>query len=128
MNEHEAEMAQFHRDSQYYAAHWEELLAQYPEQWVAIYDEQVVGTSTNFKQLLVDLKEAGIPAGWTVITNPVMEQEVLITTLALPVPETPHPIPSLLGRDVLSHFALFLEERTGRVLLLEPHEADALPL
>ena len=50
------------------------------------------------------------------------------TTLALPVPETPHPIPSLLGRDVLSHFALFLEERTGRVLLLEPHEADALPL
>ena len=49
-------------------------------------------------------------------------------TLALPVPETPHPIPSLLGRDVLSHFALFLEERTGRVLLLEPHEADALPV
>ena len=128
MNEHEAEMAQFHRDSQYYAAHWEELLAQYPEQWVAIYNEQVVGTSTNFKQLLIDLKEAGIPAGWTVITNPAMEQEVLITTLALPVPETPHPIPSLLGRDVLSHFALFLEERTGRVLLLEPHEAAALPL
>lgn len=35
-------------------------------------------------------------------------------------------IPSLLGRDVLSRFALFLEERTHRVLLLEPHEVDAL--
>ena len=37
-------------------------------------------------------------------------------------------IPSLLGRDILSHFALFFEERTGKVLLLEPHEADALGL
>ena len=35
---------------------------------------------------------------------------------------------SFLGRDILSHFALFLEERTRRVLLLTPDEADALPL
>jgi predicted aspartyl protease len=39
-----------------------------------------------------------------------------------------HRIPSLLGRDVLSRFALFVEERTSRVLLLTPDEADALPL
>jgi len=37
-------------------------------------------------------------------------------------------MPSLLGRDVLAHFALFFEQRTGRVLLLEPAEADALDL
>lgn len=37
-------------------------------------------------------------------------------------------IPSLLGRDILSPFALFMEERSNRVLLLEPHEADALNL
>jgi hypothetical protein len=37
-------------------------------------------------------------------------------------------IPSLLGRDVLSHFALFMEERTSRVLLPEPHEANTLDL
>ena len=37
-------------------------------------------------------------------------------------------IPSLLGRDILSHFALFFEERTNRVLLLTPEEADALNL
>lgn len=37
-------------------------------------------------------------------------------------------IPSLLGRDILSHFALFFEQRTARVLLLEPHEARILPL
>ncbi len=38
------------------------------------------------------------------------------------------PIPSLVGRDVLAHFALFLEERTNRVLLLEPTEVDARDL
>ncbi len=37
-------------------------------------------------------------------------------------------LPSLLGRDVLAHFALVMEERTGRVLLLEPDESDALGL
>lgn len=37
-------------------------------------------------------------------------------------------IPSLLGRDILSHFALLVQERTNRVLLLEPKEADLLDL
>ena len=37
-------------------------------------------------------------------------------------------IPSLLGRDLLAHFALFMEERTNRVFLLDPNEADALSL
>lgn len=53
--------------------------------------------------------------------------EVVLTVLEVrggPMPT----IPSLLGRDILAHFALVLEERTQRVLLLEPHEADALNL
>lgn len=37
-------------------------------------------------------------------------------------------IPSLLGRDILAHFAVIVEQRTSRVLLLTPEEADALPL
>lgn len=37
-------------------------------------------------------------------------------------------IPSLLGRDILAHFALFFEERTDRVLLRTSQEADALHL
>ena len=45
-----------------------------------------------------------------------------------PSPDAHFAIPSLLGRDVLSHFALFIEERTDKVLLLEPAEADALGL
>ncbi len=45
-----------------------------------------------------------------------------------PIPGRIVGLPSLLGRDVLSHFALFMEERTNRVLLLEPSEVDALQL
>ena len=37
-------------------------------------------------------------------------------------------VPSLLGRDIMAHFALVMEERTDTVLLLEPHEIDALSL
>jgi len=48
--------------------------------------------------------------------------------LTLTIVETSRPIPSLLGRDLMSHFALFMEERTGRVLLLEPHESEHLNL
>ena len=45
-----------------------------------------------------------------------------------PSPDGQFAVPSLLGRDVLAHFALFVEERTRKVLLLEPAEADALGL
>ncbi len=37
-------------------------------------------------------------------------------------------IPSLFGRDLLAHFALFFEVRSATVLLLEPDEADGLDL
>ena len=45
-----------------------------------------------------------------------------------PTADQPIGIPSLLGRDILAHFALFMEERTDRVLLLEPQEVDRLEL
>ena len=37
-------------------------------------------------------------------------------------------VPSLLGRDVLSHFGLYIEERRDLVLLLEPEETERLAL
>jgi predicted aspartyl protease len=37
-------------------------------------------------------------------------------------------MPSLLGRDIISRFALFVEERTARMLLLNALEADAVNL
>jgi predicted aspartyl protease len=36
-------------------------------------------------------------------------------------------VPSLLGRDVLAHFGLHIEDRRNLVLLFDPREADELP-
>lgn len=64
----------------------------------------------------------------------VMDQHSFTRTLRVLAPASPRQqvalarIPSLLGRDLLAHFALFFEERTGRVLLLEPGEVAALRL
>ncbi len=38
--------------------------------------------------------------------------------------ESRHPAPSILGRDFMSNFALFMEERTGRVLFLDQADID----
>jgi len=68
----------------------------------------------------------------TRITEAVLTLESTAIPLALTIIEPPpnrvltSAVPSLLGRDVLSQFALFMEERTGRLFLLDPSEADAL--
>ena len=45
-----------------------------------------------------------------------------------PIPGRIVGLPSLLGLDILSYFALFMEDRANRVFLFEPAEADALPI
>ena len=46
--------------------------------------------------------------------------------LTLHIPEVRQPVPSLLGRDFMSNLALFIEERTGRVLFFETGELASL--
>ena len=46
--------------------------------------------------------------------------------LTLRIPEVRQPVPSLLGRDFMSNLALFIEERTGRVLFFETGELASL--
>ena len=46
------------------------------------------------------------------------------TPLVLHIPEVRQPIPSLLGRDFMSSFALFMEESTGKVLFFEQGDLD----
>ena len=50
------------------------------------------------------------------------------TVMKLYIPETRQPIPSLLGRDFISDFALFIEDRTDRVLLLDQSAVASLGL
>lgn len=63
-----------------------------------------------------------------VITLDSFSVALTLTIMEPPVGRPIPSIPSLLGRDIISQFALIFEERTNRVLLLEPHEADTLSL
>ena len=78
MNEDQAEMAQFEKDISYAENHHEELLNQYPEQWIAILGQQVVGASTEAYQLIADLKKKGIPTEWVVVRHLTQQEELLI--------------------------------------------------
>ena len=50
------------------------------------------------------------------------------TPITLHIPEVRQPIPSLLGRDFMSNFAFFMEERTRRVLFLDEEDLNTLGL
>ena len=50
------------------------------------------------------------------------------TSITMHVPEVRQPIPSLVGRDFMANFALFMEERTGRVLFLDEEDLSAVNL
>jgi Family of unknown function (DUF5678) len=78
MHELQAELQRFKRDTQYYEAHREELLTQYPEQWVAIFNQQVVGAAPDFEQLLALLEQSGIPVERTLIEHVTRKEELLI--------------------------------------------------
>lgn len=57
------ELERYRRDAFYLEQHREELLRQYPEQWIAIYHEQVVGAAKDPRRLIRQLERKGIPPG-----------------------------------------------------------------
>lgn len=56
-------LERFNQDGDYLQDHREELLAQYPEQWVAVYDQGVVGADKTMKRLIRQLEQRGLRPG-----------------------------------------------------------------
>jgi hypothetical protein len=78
MNQVQAELERFKKDTAYYEAHHEELLKKYPEQWVAVFDQQVVGASSDYEQLLTELQEKGVPIERTLFKHLTQKEELWI--------------------------------------------------
>lgn len=74
----EESIARFQQDVDYYESCYEELLLQYPEQWVAILNQTVVGSDTDLDRLLSRLNSEGIPIEKALIEHVTAEEEVLI--------------------------------------------------
>ena len=68
------EMLHFEQDTLFFNDHYREIRRLHPDQWVAVYDKQVVGADEDLYRLLDDLKELGYPPGKSLIrlmeTNP----------------------------------------------------------
>ena len=52
--------AEHHQDTLWFNQHNWELMQQYPEQWIAVHRQQVVGAAPELCDLMAQLKEKGI--------------------------------------------------------------------
>jgi hypothetical protein len=59
------ELDRFTQDALYLDRRRQELLERYPDQWVAIYQQTVVGAAKNPERLVRQLERKGIPSGQT---------------------------------------------------------------
>ena len=73
-DDRKAEMLHFDEDIQFANANAREIRRLHPDQWVAVYDKQVVGADDDLERLLDDLKALGYPLGSLLVrrmeTNP----------------------------------------------------------
>ncbi len=81
MQERRKGLERFKKDMDYYEAHRDKLLKEYPEQWVAIFNEDVVDTAPDPDQLLDELRKQGIPTEHVFIQHLTRNDELLILTL-----------------------------------------------
>jgi len=81
MQEKQAELRRFRKDAEYYEAHRAELLQQYPEQWVAIFNQQVVAADQDFDRVLDEVEGRGLPVGRVFIQRLTAKDELLILAL-----------------------------------------------
>lgn len=78
MEQAQATLHRFHKNVDYYETHRAELLTQYPEQWVAIFNEAVVGADPDYEHLLDELKAQDLPLGKVFIQHATEKDELLI--------------------------------------------------
>ena len=74
----QAELRRFHKNVEYYHDHQPELLQEYLEQWIGIFEDHVVGSATDYEQLLDLLDARGVPAEHTFIVHATTDDDVLI--------------------------------------------------
>ncbi len=73
------EFAGFRNDTAYFEVHRQELLEKYSDQWVAVYNQEVVGVSADARLLLDALKvKKRIPLGQVVVKYLPKKEELLI--------------------------------------------------
>ncbi|MBM2827260.1 MAG: hypothetical protein HW403_1324 [Dehalococcoidia bacterium] len=61
------EIERYRKDALYFEENREEFLRLYPERWVAVYEQKMVGVAKHLPQLINSLKKKGLPSNHTFI-------------------------------------------------------------
>jgi hypothetical protein len=75
----ETELERFKQDVAYYESHREELLEKHPEQWVAIFNRNVVAVAPELEALLHNLEKQGISSAHALVKHMTQREDVLIS-------------------------------------------------
>ena len=78
------DLERFAKDRHFLEHHVEELRAQYPDHWIAVYRQQVVGAAKSHQRLIAQLERKGVPAGrayWQYLST---KDELLIVAALAP--------------------------------------------
>ncbi len=72
------ELERYRTDALYFEQHRQEFLQCYPERWIAVYNQQVVGTAKRLPHLLQELEQRGLPRGQVFIEHVSSKEDLLI--------------------------------------------------
>ena len=78
MSNSENRIERHYGDVEYYEAHYRELLNRYPDQWIAVRNRKVVGTSGDAFKLMANLKAEGVPTHEVLVRHLTRDAELLI--------------------------------------------------
>lgn len=71
------DMALFKKSCHFFDSHYYDLLQQYPDEWIGIFDGEVRAHATDIHGMLAQLDAVGVPRGTTyaefLATNPLPE-------------------------------------------------------
>jgi hypothetical protein len=78
MNAQQTELQRFRADIEYFQAHRDELARAHPDQWIAVYQQRLVGFAGGFEELLADLRARGVPPEHALVEHLTNADEILI--------------------------------------------------
>jgi len=81
MLERRAELQRFRRDAEYYERHRADLVRRFPDQWVAIFNQDVIAADSDYERVLDQIEEKGVAVGKVFIEQATEKDDLLILTL-----------------------------------------------
>ncbi len=75
------DLERFSRDGEYVQRHRAELLSQYPDMWIGVYEQKLVGAATTIGELIRQIEDKGLAPGYVYRQYLATKEEDLIVVV-----------------------------------------------